>query len=73
MYFHTILVDGKEIKPIRPGLLMIEKVSKPLTITVVYGSQIIWVNIAVITGLIGLIITGYLLYTLIKSREIKKS
>jgi len=56
------LVNGKEVKPYALGVLKIDNVSEPITVVAIYVNSVMWINIAIIAGMIALFIAGYLLY-----------
>lgn len=60
------LVNGKEVKPYALGVLKIDNVSEPITVVAIYVNSVMWINIAIIAGMIALFIAGYLLYGYIR-------
>lgn len=66
----SFIVNGIRVKPNMTGILILDNVEKPLGIIVVYKTRILWLNIAVFFGFIIVIISGYIVYTLIKSSGI---
>ncbi len=67
----SFIVNGVRLKPNITGVLILDNVRRPLGIIVVYKTQILWLNIAVFFGFIIIVISGYIIYTLIKSSGVK--
>ncbi|MEM1798466.1 MAG: hypothetical protein QXX87_04505 [Candidatus Jordarchaeales archaeon] len=55
------LANGAMREPVTLGILKLDNVTEPATITAVYGEQVAWTNIAIIAALPAVITVAYVI------------